>query len=106
MRFLNSVTVPKNVKGETLWDFLTLCSKISKQMKRDPLVQSKKKSKKSRIVPKKIRVKNTKGGSLVCFQGSGRRCFCFERGSCVSSMLWTSVVQDVVEQMNKKKWQR
>ena len=23
MRFLNSVTVPKNVKGETLWDFLT-----------------------------------------------------------------------------------
>ena len=23
MTFLNSVTVPKNVKGETLWDFLT-----------------------------------------------------------------------------------
>ena len=23
MRFLNSVTVPKNVKGEALWDFLT-----------------------------------------------------------------------------------
>ena len=23
MRFLNSVTVPKNVKGGTLWDFLT-----------------------------------------------------------------------------------
>ena len=23
MRFLNSVTVPKNAKGRTLWDFLT-----------------------------------------------------------------------------------
>ena len=45
----------------------------------------------------------TKGGSAVCFRGSGRRCFCFGRGSGVSSMFWTSVVQvDVVEQMNNK----
>ena len=34
---------------------------------------------------------------------SGHRCFCCGRGSGVSSMLWTSVVQvDDVEQMNKK----
>ena len=47
-------------------------------------------------------MKNTKiakGVSLVCFRASGRR-FCFGRGSDVSSMFCTSVVQ--VEQMNKK----
>ena len=54
------------------------------------------------IVPTKIEVKNikiAKGGSLVCFQGSGRR-FCFGRGSDVSSIFWTRIVQ--VEQMNNK----
>ena len=57
--------------------------------------------KKSRIVPKKLRKKNTKG--VLCFRGSGRRRFCFGRGSGVLSMFWTSVVQvDDVEQMNKK----
>ena len=67
----------------------------------DPLVESKK-VQKSRIVPKQIRVKNTNGGFL-CFRGSGRRCFCFGRGSSFLSMFWTSVVQvDDVEQMNKK----
>ena len=60
-----------------------------------------KKLQKSRIVPKKIRVENTKGG--FCYRGSGRRCFCFGRGSGVSSMFWRSVVKvDDVEQMNKK----
>ena len=95
MRFLNSVTVPKNVKVGTLWDFLTfiVLQNIAKN--------------KTKWRPfgaiQKIRVKNTKGGSLVCFRGSGRRCFCFGRGSGVSSMFWTSVVQvDDVEQMNKK----
>ena len=40
---------------------------------------------------------------VLCFRGSGRRCFCFGRGSGVSSMFWTSVVQvDDVEKMNKK----
>ena len=59
--------------------------------------------KKSRIVPKTIRVKNTKGGGRLCFRDSGRRCFRFGRVSGVSSMFWTSVVQvDDVEQMNKK----
>ena len=51
---------------------------------------------------KKIEVKNTKtakGGSFVCFRGSRRR-FSFGRGSDVSSMFRTCVVE--VEQMNKK----
>ena len=47
------------------------------------LVESKK-LQKSRIVPKKVRMKNIKGGILY-FRGSGRRCFCFGRGSGVSS---------------------
>ena len=47
--------------------------------------------------------KHQRGGGVLCFRGSGRRCFCFGRGSGVSSMFWTSVVQvDVVEQMNRK----
>ena len=51
---------------------------------------------------KKIQLENTKGG-ILCFQGSGRRCFCFGRGSGVSSVFWASIVQlDDVEQMNKK----
>ena len=42
-------------------------------------------------------------GWVLFFRGSGGRCFCFGRGSGVSSMFWTSVVQvDDVEQMNKK----
>ena len=78
------------------WDFLSQCHSAEKCK----LVESKK-LQKSRIVPKKIRVKNTKG--ILCYRGSGRRCFCCGRGSGVSSMLWTSVVQvDDVEQMNKK----
>ena len=72
-------------------------------------MESKKLQKKSDSV-EKIRVKNTKGEkhhnigvkNILCFRGSGRRCFCFGRGSGVSSMFWTSVVQvDDVEQMNK-----
>ena len=74
IKFLNSVTVPKNVKGEPLGIFShPICCKISIQIKGD-------------------QVKNTKiakGGSLVCFQGLGGR-FCvfrFERGSEVLSVL-------------------
>ena len=57
---------------------------------------------KIRIAPIKSKVKTptweiVKGGSIVRFRGSGRR-FCFGRGSDISSMFWTSVVQ--VEQMN------
>ena len=39
--FLNSVTVPKNVNGDLL-EFLPLLAKYRKQMKGDPLLQSKK----------------------------------------------------------------
>ena len=40
---------------------------------------------------------------ILCYRCSGRRCFCCGRGSDVSIMLWTSVVQVYdVEQMNKK----
>ena len=63
-------------------------------------MESKKVQKKSQSA-EKIRVKNTKVG-VLCFRGSGRRCF-FGRSPGVSSMFWTSVVQaDDVEQMNKK----
>ena len=40
-----------------------------------------------------------KGRSLVSFRGYEHR-FCFGRGSVISGMFWTSVVQ--VEQMKKK----
>ena len=69
-------------------------------MKRRPFGGIQKASKKSHSA-KKIRVKNTKGG-ILSYRGSGRRCFCFGRGSGVSSMFWRSVVEVDVEQMNKK----
>ena len=70
MRFLNSVTVPKNVKGRTLWDFLTsIVLQNIETNEGGPFGAIQKVSKKSRIVPKK-------GGFLVCFRGSGRL-FCF-----------------------------
>ena len=71
MRFLNSVTVPKNVKGGTLCYFLTsLCCKISKQMKGGPFGAIQKVSK-SLSAEKKWGF----GGSLVRFRGSGRLFF-------------------------------
>ena len=104
MRFLNSVIVPKNVKrGDFLGFFDIHCvAKCRNKRRGNVFGFGPKNFKKSRIVPKKIRVKNTKGG-ILCYRCSGRRCFCCGRGSDVSSMLWTSVVQvDDVEQMNKK----
>ena len=66
MRFLNSVTLPKNVKGDALGFFDIHCvAKYRNQRRGDPLVESKRNFKKSYIVPKKIRVKNTEGGSYV-----------------------------------------
>ena len=53
MIFLNSVTVPKKVKVEALWDFLDpIVLQNVEKMKRGPFVQSKK-FQKSRIMPKK-----------------------------------------------------
>ena len=93
----------ENVKG-SLWDFLTSIDVQNMETNEgETLRRNSKNFRKSRIVPKKFLVKNTKGGSLVCFRVSGRRCFCFGRGSGVPSMFWTFVVQvDVVEQMNNK----
>ena len=70
MRFLNSVTVAKNVKGGTLCDFLTslVLQKMSKQMKGGPFGAIQKVSK-SLIVPKKS---GAMWGFLECFRGSGR----------------------------------
>ena len=104
MRFLNSVAVPKNVKGGTLWDFLTsIVLQNIETNEGETLWCNQKNFKKSRIVPKKIRVKNTKGG-ILCFRGSGRRCFCFEEVLVFRVCFGRkSVVHvDDVEQMNKK----
>ena len=65
-------------------------------------MQSKNFQKKSHS-PEKNPSEKHQRGTLVWFRGPGRRCFCFGRGSGVSSMFWMSVVQVyVVEQMNKK----
>ena len=80
-----SIEQKKIQRGDPLGFFDTHCvAKYRNKRRIDPLVESKKFQKKS-IVPKKIQVKNTIGGSLVYFRGSGRRCFCFGRGSGVSS---------------------
>ena len=61
MRFLNSVTVPKNVKGGTFWDFLTsIVMQNIEANEGETIWWNPKISKKSRIVPKEIRMKNTK----------------------------------------------
>ena len=63
MRFLNSVTVPKNVKGGTLWDFLTsIVLQNVEKYEGGTLWCNPKSFKKSRIVPKKS---GAMGGSLV-----------------------------------------
>ena len=71
MRFLNSVTVPKNVKGDPL-RFFDIHQNIETN-EGGPSGAIQKTSKKSRIVPKKS---GAKVGSLVCFRGCGRL-FCF-----------------------------
>ena len=64
-------------------------------------MESKKLQKKSHSAEKNPSEKHQ--GGILCFRGSGRRYFCFGRGSGVPSMFWTPVVQvDDVEQMNKK----
>ena len=65
MRFLNIITVPKNVKGGTLWDFLTsIVFQNIETNERETLWWNQKSSKKS-LSAEKNRVKNTKGGSYV-----------------------------------------
>ena len=65
--------MPKNVKGGTLWDFLTsIVLQNIETNEGDPLVQSKK-FQKSHSAEKR----GAKVGSLVCFRGSGRVLFVF-----------------------------
>ena len=81
-------------EGETL-----CCNPKNKSRKQKKSHSVEKNSKSVKIT----KVKITKGGSFVCFRGSGRRCFRFERCSGALSMFWTSVNQvDVVEQKSKK----
>ena len=62
--------MPKNVKGGTLWDFLTSNVLQNIETKEGGTIWCNPKNfKKSRIVPKKS---GAKVGSLVCFRGSGR----------------------------------
>ena len=93
--------MPKNVKGGPFLLFLTsIVLQNIETNEGETLWWNPKKVKKSRIVPKKNQSEKHQRG---VFRGSGRRCFCFGRGSGVSSMFWTSAVQaDDVEQMNKK----
>ena len=67
MRFLNSVTVPKNVKGGTLCDFLT--SIVLQNIETNEGGPSGAIQKTSKKVLKK-------SGAKLCFQGCGRL-FCF-----------------------------
>ena len=74
MRLLNSVTVPKNVKGGTLCNFLTsIVLQNIETNEGGPSGAMQKTSKESRTVPKKS---GAKVGSLVCFRGCARL-FCF-----------------------------
>ena len=71
-------------RGDPLGFFDIHCVAKYKKIEGETLWWNPKSFKKRRIVPKKIRVKNTKGG-ILCYRGSGRRCFCFGPGSGVSS---------------------
>ena len=81
MTILNSLIVPKNLKGGPFGIFKhLLCSKIFKKLKGGPFGTIKKFSKKKSHSAEKIQVKNTqiaKVGILSCFQGSGRRFYNF-----------------------------
>ena len=70
---MNSVTVRKNVKGGTIWDFLT--SIVLQDIERSEGVtlwsNPKNFKKKSHSAEKS----GAKVGSLVCFRGSGRVLF-------------------------------
>ena len=56
-------------------------------------MESKKLQKKSHSAEKNPSEKHQRG---LCYRGSGRRCFCFGRGSVVLSMFWRSVFEYVL----------
>ena len=69
-------------------------------MKGRPFGGIQKASKKSHSAEKNPSEKHKRG--ILCYRGSGRRCFCFGRGSVVSSMFWRSVVKVDVEQITNE----
>ena len=73
MRFLNSVTVPKNVKGGTLCNFLTSIVLQNIETNQGGPFGAIQKVSKNLIVSKKS---GAVWEFLVCFRGSGRL-FCF-----------------------------
>ena len=77
MAILNSLIVPKNLKGGTLWDFQTsIMFQNIKKIERGTLWYNQKIFEKKSHSAEKIQVKNTqiaKVRILSCFQGSGRR---------------------------------
>ena len=81
MTILNSLIVPKNLKGGTLWDFQTsIMFQNMKKIERGTLWYNQKIIEKKSHSAEKIQVKNTqiaKVGILSCFQGSGRRFYNF-----------------------------
>ena len=69
MRFLDSGTVPKHMKGALLGFFDNDCIAKYRNKRRETLWCNPKKFEKSREVPEKKRYKNTKTGPLVCSRG-------------------------------------
>ena len=81
MTILNSLIVPKNLKGGTLWDFQT-CIMLQniKKIEGATLWYNQKNFEKMSHSAEKIQVKDTqivKVGILSCFQGCGRRFYNF-----------------------------
>ena len=81
MTILNSLIVPKNLKGGNLWDFQTsIMFQNIKKIEGGTLWYNQKIFEKKSHSAEKIQVKNTqiaKVGILSCFQGCGRRFYNF-----------------------------
>ena len=94
MTILNSLIVPKNLKGRPFRIFKHLLCSITSKNEGGFLWYNQKIFEKSLIVQEKIQVKNTqiaKVGILSCFQGSGRRFYNFGwGGSMVFGMFWSN----------------
>ena len=94
MTILNSLIVPKNLKGGTLWDFQTsIMFQNIKKIEGGSLWYNQKIFEKKSHSAKKIQVKNTqiaKVGIFSCFQGSGRRFYNFGWGSKVWGIFWSN----------------
>ena len=97
---VGAISKAQNCKKGTLWALFVGCNSSwlqnMKKIKWDPWEILKYFRRKLNKIFEKCR------RGTLCFRGSGRQCFCFGRGSGVSSMFWTAVIQIDVEQMNTK----